>query len=130
MEIFIDRLREGHSEEIDQEVGPDFLFVEDGGLVFDVGVSVSGKAYLADSHLVCTLDVSTVYKTWCKICNELVPFELDLTGIYLTEEVENIPSKIYNFQEPLREAILLEIPMYHECDGNCPERENIRQYLT
>lgn len=128
--IFIDRLKGGQTVEMSGEVAPDFMAVKDGGLVFDETVSFHGKAYLADDHLVCTLDASTTYKTRCKICNELLPIPLDLQGIYITEEIQNISSKIYDVKEALREAILVEIPMYHECGGNCPERANIQQYLT
>lgn len=128
--IYIDRLNGGQEEEISECFSSDFMTVSDGGLVFSNDIIVNGRVYLADSHLVLHLDIATKYKTFCKICNEDILAPLDLKGLYLTEEVENIPGRIFDMEQALRDAILLEIPMYSECEDRCPRRAELDAYLA
>jgi len=128
--IPIDRLKDGVTETISEMVPPDFLTVDDANLLFKDPVELKGQAYLAQDHLILTLDAKSNYIAICKICNEQSSFPLDLESLYITEDIQNIPSKVYNFKENLRSAILLEIPMYHECNGNCSKREELKQYLN
>ncbi len=127
--IYIDRLNEGGVELIDEVVDPDFLDVTDGNLFFPEKISFQGTAYLAESHLILTLDLSTKFQTYCKICNELIVLPFSLKGLYITEEIENIPSKIFNLKDSLRDAILLDIPLYSECDGGCAMRKDLNKYF-
>lgn len=127
--IYIDRLSEGGVETIDEKVDPAFLDVTDGNLFFPEPITFQGSAYLAENHLILTLNLSTRYQTFCKICNDLILLPFSLKGLYITEEVSNIPSKIFDLQEPLRDAILLEIPLYSECEGGCPMRKDLKNYF-
>jgi uncharacterized metal-binding protein YceD (DUF177 family) len=127
--IYIDRLSEGSIEKIDESISGDFLELTDGNLFFPENIDFQGKAYLADSHLILTLDISTQYQTYCKICNELITLPFTLEGLYITEEIGNIPSKVFNLKESIRDAILLEIPLYSECEGGCPMRKDLNQYF-
>ena len=127
--IYIDRLNDGGVETIDAEVDPDFLDVSDGNLFFPEKVQFHGSAYLADSHLILTLDLSTHFQTYCKICNELIVLPFSLKGLYITEEVENIPSKIFNLKDSLRDALLLEIPLFSECEGGCLMRKDLNKFF-
>lgn len=127
--IYVDRLNGGREEAISECFSPDFMALSDGTHQFPEDISVSGKAYLADSHLILHLDIATRYIACCKICNEEMALPLTLKGLYLAEEVENIPGHVFDMQQPLRDAILLEIPMYSECKGNCPKRFEYSMYL-
>ena len=127
--IYIDRLSEGKTETIDVNVDSAFLEVSDGNLFFPEQVLFQGSAYLADSHLVINLNVSTSYQTFCKICNDLILNPFTLKGLYITEEITNLSSKIFDLQEPLRDAILLEIPLFSECKGECPMRKELKKYF-
>ncbi len=127
--IYIDRLGEGSVQPLDEKVDSSFLEVPDGNLFFPEQVVFHGSAYLADSHLILNLDLSTRYQTYCKICNDLILLPFTLKGIYITEEISNIPSKVFDLKAPLRDAILLEIPLYSECEGGCPMRKDLNQYF-
>lgn len=128
-EILVDRLQGGTQVKIDGRVDPGFLEVSDCELQFPQPLPLQGSAYLADDHLVINLSTHLQYQAYCKICNELAPFSITLDNIYMTEVLEKISSKKYNFQEPLRETLLLEIPNYHECVGKCPAREELKKFL-
>jgi hypothetical protein len=126
--LYVGRFHEGKIEEIEWEVPPNFLDVTDGNNFFQDPVFISGKVYVAGSHLIVQVDIKTTYGAFCKICNEKIFLPLELNGIYLTEDLDSIPSKIYNIQESIREAILLELPLYNECAGGCTLRNEFETY--
>ena len=127
--IYVDRLSEGRIETFQEKVDPAFLDVKDGNLFFEEPVLFEGTAYLAETHLVLNMDVSTRYRTFCKICNDLISLPFVLKGLYITEELANIPSKLFDLEETLRDSILLEIPMYNECEGGCLMRKELNSYF-
>ena len=127
--IYIDRLGDGEVEALDEEVDPDFLEVTDGNLFFSEKIAFHGNAYVAETHLILSLNISTHFQTYCKICNEQITLPFSLEGLYITEEIENIPHKIFDLRETLRDAILLEIPLYSECEGGCLMRKDLNKYL-
>jgi hypothetical protein len=128
--LYVGRLQDGKVEEIEWDVPPDFLAVTDGNHFFESPVHISGKAYVANTHLIIQLDIKTMYGTFCKICNEKIFLPLELEGIYLTEDLDSIPSNIYTLQESIREAILLELPLYSECTGGCTLRNEFETYRS
>ena len=127
--IYIDRLGDGEIETLEEEVDPSFLEVTDGNLFFPETIAFHGTAYIAETHLILSLNLSTHYQTYCKICNELIVLPFTLNSLYITEEIENIPNKIFDLRETLRDAILLEIPLYSECVGGCSMRNDLNKYL-
>ena len=114
LKIFIDRLEGGKVERFNEELSTDFL---DCDISFHESVTVKGKAYLAEDHLVIQLQVKVVAS-------------LELKDFYHTEELGNIRGAIYDMQTVLRETILLEIPSFIECHGNCPKRNELNKYLS
>lgn len=129
LKVYIDRLGGEHEEEICESLSPAFIDVEEKDLQFSKPVQIKGKAYLAEHHLVIHLDIETVALIPCSICNAQVEQKISLKSFYHTEELENIKGQIYDYTNLLREAILLEVPSYVECKGNCPERDRIKNYL-
>lgn len=128
--IYIEQLRDGHVEEISENLTPEFLDVNEKDLVFTEPVVVSGQAYLAGDELVLHMNVSTKGKMPCIICNELVDVEIKIEGFYFNVPLEEIRTGIYNYKQMLRETILLETPHFCECNqGNCPRRKEIDKYL-
>jgi len=116
--IFVEQLRDGHSEALDESFAPEFLDVNERDLKFTDPVAIQGEAYLADDTLVLHVDLKTYATIPCSICNEPVKTPVDIKG------------GIYNFQEILRETILLETPALSECNqGKCPQRKALEQYL-
>ncbi len=127
--IYIDRLDEGKEEKI--IISPDLSFLDLAAdeLTFEEPIQVSGKAYISNTHLIIQLRICLVAKLPCSICNEQTRVDIDVKNFYLTEEIAKISGSVYDYREKLREAIILEVPQFVECDGNCPQREELRQYL-
>lgn len=128
--IYIDRLRDGDTEEFDQKVPPDFLDVCEEDLHFDDPVSFRGEAYFADGDLILHFFIATTATLPCSICNEPVKVPIEEFEFYHAEPVSEIKTGIFNFKELLREAVILEVPGFIECNnGNCPNRQNVSKYL-
>lgn len=130
LKIYIDRLKEGQIEQIAEVLPPDFLDIHEEDLAFSEPVTLSGKAYLAEDHLVLNLCVKTEASIPCCICNELVKVPVVLDNFYHTVALEDISSPVLDYGADLREAILLQTPLFAECSGgNCPEREEVSKYF-
>lgn len=128
--IFIDRLKGGQTEKIDEMADPLFLSVDEKELSFPSKIEVKGEAYLTDDHLIIRLKVKTVAKMPCAICNEMIERELKVDNFTHAQPIEEIPSAVFDYSELLREALLLDLPQYVECNkGNCPERATIAPFL-
>lgn len=128
--VWIDRLGEGRIQKIEGSFDSSFLGIQEKELQFPLPVSVRGEAYLAEDHLVIHLKASAKARMPCAICNEMIDTEVRIDNFYHTEAIEEIRDSIYDCSEPLREALLLELPHYIEChSGRCPERATIAPYL-
>lgn len=129
--IFTDRLRDGEVEQIEIVSDPKFMDVTEKELRFIDPVEVSGEAYQADSDLILNLEIKTIARLPCSICNKETPYQLEIPKFYLTKPLVEIPSHIFNFSSEVREAILLEVPFVVECNGgSCPSREEIEEFLA
>ena len=128
--IYVDQLKDGHSEQISEELDPKFIEVKEEDLAFIDPVHVNGEAYLAEDELVLHLDVDTLATIPCAICNTLVKVPVELKNFYHTVEEAELKSGIYNFKEMLRENVLLSVPLFAECnEGKCPEREVLKKFF-
>lgn len=129
-EILVDRLKAGQVHPIEGPLDPDFLQIDEPDLRFNEKVQVHGEAYLTDSHLIIHLKASTRAYMPCAVCNQMIPIDLKVEHFYHTQPLNEIPSGIFDFSDSLREAILIELPKYAECNrGNCKEREALAPYL-
>lgn len=129
LKIYVDRLTDGHIEVIEETVSPELLDVKEKDLQFQKPIKLSGKAYLAEDHLIIQLTIATEATMPCLICNERIQKKIAVPSFYHTEEVANIKGHIYDYAQPMREAILLELPYSIECMGNCPKRTELKSYL-
>lgn len=128
--LYVDRIREEQSEEIDLVCPPDFLAIDEPELIFTAQVKVKGKAYLAQDHFIVELHAKAEALLPCKICNELSPFSITTEPLRLVLPISSIKGGVYRYEEDLREAILIEIPLFFECNGGkCPSREKMKPYL-
>lgn len=127
--IYIEQLREGREEKIHEKLPPDFLEIEEKGLVFNQLVELEGVAYLADRELILHWEIKTEAVLLCSICNDPVRVPLHIMNFYYSEPLAEIKSGVYNFKNLLRETILLEVPAFAECEGNCPKRKQFERYL-
>jgi uncharacterized metal-binding protein YceD (DUF177 family) len=127
--IYVDQLRDGHMEELDENLPPGFLDIHEKDLTFQDTVKVKGEAYLANDELVLHLDIEAKGEIPCTICNEKVIVKIDIPNFYYAVPLAEVKSGIYNFSDILRETILLEVTPFAECEGNCPKRKEIQKYL-
>lgn len=127
--LYIDRLRKGQVEKISGPFSPSFLGMEE-ELKFPFPVEAEGEAYLSEEHLIIRLKASVRALLPCCVCNEWTEITLKAEDFYHTVPLEEIKGALYSFEEPLREALLIEIPLYAECtQGKCPKREAIAPYM-
>jgi len=128
--IYVEQLRDGREEEIREDFSPEFIDVQDKDLVFKDPVHVEGKAYIAESTLILHLEISTFATIPCSICNEPSKQKIEISNFYHSEELSDIKSGIFIYQDLLRETILIETPSFGECQTKgCPERKKIQKYL-
>ncbi len=130
LKVWLDRLGEGQVQKIEGSFDPSFLGIEEKELQFPAPVSVRGEVYLAEGHLVIHLNASTSARMPCAICNKMIDAEVKIDNFYHTEAIEEIRDATFDCSEPLREALLLELPHYVECHkGRCPQRAALAPYL-
>jgi uncharacterized metal-binding protein YceD (DUF177 family) len=79
--------------------------------------------------LILKIKIQTKAMMPCSICNELTEIDIDIPDFYHTEPVQDIPGSVLDYSDIIREDILLEIPQFCECQGKCPERENVKKYF-
>jgi hypothetical protein len=129
-EIFVDRLSEGGEELIEWTLSSTFLDIHEHQLSFTPEVLVNGRAYLADTFLIIQVDIQAIALIPCIVCNEIKNQPIAVDELYHAEPLDDIKGKIFNFTEKLRDAILLEVPQFYECNnGNCGERKELEKFL-
>lgn len=128
-DIHAEQLHDGHHHHLSIVSSPDFLDVNEDALHFTDKVYVKGEAYLAGETLILRLAIAACAVIPCSICNEPVNYEIQISELYHTEELENIKNGIFNCAEIVREAILLDTPQFTECVGGCPMRKELGQYI-
>ncbi|MEI6242655.1 MAG: hypothetical protein WCP39_04530 [Chlamydiota bacterium] len=128
--IYIDQLKDDHKEKVDKTFSSVFLELEEAELHFLSGIHVDGEFYLTSTHLIIHLNIQAEATLPCSICNKPASYSIEVEGFYHTEPLENIPSSVFDYKEIVREAVLLEVPLFLECkNGHCPERENMEKYI-
>ncbi|MDJ0651457.1 MAG: hypothetical protein QNJ27_00350 [Simkaniaceae bacterium] len=129
LKIYIDRLGDGKTEKIDETLSPEIMDVHEKDLQFNRPIQLLGKAYLAEDHLIIQLKIKTEAEIPCLICNERTQKKIVISSFCHTEDVANIKGHVYNCAAFVREAILLEVPSFVECAGNCSKRAQLKNYL-
>jgi uncharacterized metal-binding protein YceD (DUF177 family) len=128
--VFIDQLREGNIEDIDESFSPDFLGINERDLSFTQPIHVKGQVYLAEDVLILHFDINTIATLSCAICNGPTNVEIAIKGFYHAVPLNEIKGAVYDFHEILRETILLEVPILTECnEGKCPQRQTLEKYF-
>ena len=128
--IFTERLKDGTIQEVSEEYSADFLDVSEDELCLSHLVQVTGMAYIADKDLIMSLEAKTKATLPCRVCNKDCAIHLETPRFTLCVPLSEIGTGVFDFSKDLREAILLEIPVFAECEnGNCPERGELERYL-
>ncbi len=123
--VYVDRMKEGQEELFEGTLSTSFLGKDPG---FEATLDLLGQAYVSGDHLILKLEAKTGAFLPCSICNEPVLVPLALTNFYHAEPLSEIPS-VFDFSNLLREDLLLQLPLFAECGGNCPERQSIKNFL-
>lgn len=128
--IFVEQLRNGSTEEVDETFVPDFLEIKEKDLSFSEPITVRGQVYLAEEMLILHFNIYAIATVPCAICNEPTEVVIDIKGFYHAVPLNEIKSAIYDFREILRETILLEVPNLAECyQGKCSQRDTLKKYF-
>lgn len=132
LKIFIERLKNGETEKIHETFSPSFINIQDEkDISFSNDISIVGKAYLADDHLVIDLKIKATISMPCCICNETIELSIHIDDFTDAQEISTIKSLVYDYTEEVRSALLLKLPQFVECNqGNCSQRKEIQKYLT
>lgn len=129
--LFIDRLTEGRTEVIQESIDPALLEISDDEINCTEQVIVSGEAYLAEDFLVISLTIKTRCALVCRFCNEVFSYPIAITSKLEEVGLEEIRGACFDLLPLIRELILLELPLYPQCDGaSCKNRSRIEPYLT
>lgn len=130
LQIYTDRLKNEETERIFENVAPEFLQTPEKELSFEDDVAISGKAYLAENHLILDLKIKATAKMPCSICNKSSIVHISIDDFTFTIEITEVPSGVFDYTEEIRSAILIRIPQFFECQGGkCPQRKDINKYL-
>jgi hypothetical protein len=130
LEIYVDRLKEGRVEKIQQRLEPEFLQIDDPDLAFKEPVEIEGEVYIAQTDLVLRLQLKSSCRMPCSICNENITVPLFVPSGYHAISLDEVKGAIYDAGELIRQALLLEIPSFTECQGGrCPQREQVDAFL-
>ena len=130
LNIYVERLRDGDTEEISETIAPGFMECQEKDMAFDKPVTLSGEAYVTDDWLIVSLNIQTEAKLTCALCNQPFTFAVDIKRMMHEEPFENIKGKTYDLLPLIRESILLEIPFYPQCGiTKCLHRDEVEPYL-
>jgi uncharacterized metal-binding protein YceD (DUF177 family) len=128
--IYTERLQNGHVQEIRETLSSDFLDVHENALSYTGTIEINGEAYLASDELIIHASLSAHCIIPCSVCNEPVTILVKLEDFYHAEPLSAIKSRVFNIGSLVREALLLETPMFAECNnGHCQKRQEIEHYL-
>jgi uncharacterized metal-binding protein YceD (DUF177 family) len=130
LKIFTEQLWDGKREEIEHVLPPDFLGINESGLIFHSPIYLKGEAYVTDEDLILQLSAHTEVKMTCSICNEMTFVTLKTEELFHTILLADLKSTTFDFTDILREEIVILIPQYVECQqGKCPERKIVSKFM-
>ncbi len=131
LRLFVDRLKGSHEEVIDTSIESAHVFVsqEDRELCSQP-LQVHLKAYLAGKELVIELvSIKAPLKQTCIVCNEAFTRDVEVKDLRHVIATSAIKGAVYNAAELVRDEICLALEEYPECNGKCPERAALKEYL-
>ncbi len=130
LKISLSLFTEGNEVDIHAIFSSDFLDIHEKELKFLEIISIQGKARRACDHILLEINAQCTALLPCSICNEWTSCPIVLNNVQLSKEVAEIKDNTFDATEMVREAILLEVPQFAECQGSCPERKNMECYCN
>ncbi len=130
LKIYIERIRDGNTEELAEKLSPAFMEIEEQDVSFKSPIEVMGEAYVTDDFLLIRMSIKTEALLTCALCNEEFSFPIDIEDMVQEEPLEEIRDGVYDLLPLIRENILLAIPFYPQCGiDSCKHRSEIEPYL-
>jgi len=110
---------------------PSFLELADDDELLPISdVEVVGKAYCVEKSIIFTGNVRACFSLPCAVCNQRFDLNVSLTEWTHEEGWQKVQGREWDLSEPIREALLLQVPFYPRCGGEeCCCREEIDKYL-
>lgn len=124
-------LQDGQKRSFDHMVDPEFLDINEADVRFREPFRVAGCVYQTDGMLLVEFSAEPRVELRCRVCNEWAPTPLKVVRAVLAVEMEELDqaSGMVNLCPWIREAIVVEIPSYGECEGGCSLREQLGHYF-
>lgn len=131
LQLALDPLLGGHVEKINTQLkGEIFDLLPDDDLHVEGPIAVTGEAYVTDEFLILALEAKGIFSVLCGFCNERFTLEVAIQKKSHEVPLEEIPHKLFDLGEFVREELLLEIPHYPLCGKTrCLKRKEIEQFL-
>lgn len=129
LKIYTDSIKNDSKFSFKEIISTHNLLPKESDLIFADTLKLSGDAYLAGDHVMIDLNAQLAVQMPCSICNEPVSLTLKLSHFTHAEPLEEISGGVFDFTSLLISSLLLELPQFIECNGQCPERENLKKYL-
>ena len=93
-------------------------------------IVVSGKAYRASEWIVVEGRVKTSFRLPCAICNEMCEYAVDIRSWEQNIPAKDVVDGVIDLSEPLREAVLIEIPFFAKCGGGtCRNIDDVKRFF-
>jgi len=129
--IQIDDALCGNEIVLDERVDSSLLQLSDHDELTAISeVLVCGKVYRADNWILVDARVSVSFSLPCAVCNEPFEYTVNLPKWVHEEVVRELSGGSWDIREPLREAILLEIPFFAQCgEGGCSNFDSVRKFI-
>ena len=128
--IYVERLRDGKTESIEEQIDPSLLDISDEELVCNESISVSAEVYLVDIWLIVKISFSATVVLPCSLCNEPFVLPIVVEEQLHEEPLEDIKGGIFDLMPLIREALILEIPFYPQCGMTfCRNRDKVEKFL-
>ena len=130
--IRIDESPDGDEVLFEESLPPEFFDLpKDDELSPTSNVEVCGRAYHASEWIMVEATVKVAMSLPCSMCNERTVFPIELSPWKQNFSEELVRDGMLDVSEALREAILLEVPLFIKCGGDsCRNINVIRQFLA
>jgi uncharacterized metal-binding protein YceD (DUF177 family) len=131
LRIRIDTSSDDGETVFEEQLSSDFLDLkENDELVAESDIKVLGKVYRASEWVMVEAYVSTTIGMPCAMCNERCSFGIDQMFWEQSVPLSSVRDGVVDLSESLREAILLEIPLFTKCGGDvCRNIDEVRTFL-
>jgi len=116
---------------IEKMLNPTFLQLsEKDDLTATKPIYLKGMIYPVDQWICIQAEIHATLQLPCATCNEPVSIDISLPKWTHQEERDSINHTCWDLSQPLREAILVEVPFLAYCGNRtCHNRKEIEKFL-